>query len=230
MGKVTQPSRLHKTQKMNKTKTASPPLPRAILLIGPTGSGKTPFGEYVEKEGLQGRRCSHFDFGAVLRKTDAAGTPHGNLTSADINFIGKVLTEGALLENEKFYIAAELLKNHITENSLVAEDLILLNGLPRHIGQARDLDDIVSIEGIIQLHCTPATVYNRIRQNSGGDRTNRNDDSPAEITAKLTIFENRTRPIINHYAKQNIPTVTVEITTATAPADILSKSRSILQK
>ncbi len=43
-------------------------IPKAILLLGPTGSGKTPLGQALEKKGLAGRRCVHFDFGANLRE------------------------------------------------------------------------------------------------------------------------------------------------------------------
>ncbi len=35
----------------------------AILFLGPTGSGKTPYGELIEWQGLGGRKCAHFYFG-----------------------------------------------------------------------------------------------------------------------------------------------------------------------
>ena len=47
----------------------------ALLLLGPTGSGKTPLGDEIERRGLYGRRCLHFDFGASLRA--AASAPAG---------------------------------------------------------------------------------------------------------------------------------------------------------
>jgi hypothetical protein len=39
----------------------------ALLLLGPTGAGKTPLGDWLEAHGLWGRPCHHFDFGANLR-------------------------------------------------------------------------------------------------------------------------------------------------------------------
>jgi len=39
----------------------------AVLLLGPTGAGKTPLGEMIEARGLWGMSCLHFDFGANLR-------------------------------------------------------------------------------------------------------------------------------------------------------------------
>lgn len=190
----------------------------ALLLIGPTGVGKTPLGEYAEVHGFCGKRCSHFDFGAALRRVDSAGRPVGALTAADVSFIHKVLTEGALLEDETFYIAAELLKAHVAAAELGQGDYILLNGLPRHIGQARDVDTIVQVQRVLQLHCTPAVVHERIVLNSGGDRSERIDDAPEAVARKLAIFEERTRPLVDHYRAIGIPVTDIEISTTSNPA------------
>jgi len=48
----------------------------AILLVGPTGAGKTPLGEWLQLHGLWGRRCHHFDFGTNLREV-ASGNSAG---------------------------------------------------------------------------------------------------------------------------------------------------------
>ena len=45
----------------------------AVLLLGPTGAGKSPLGDWLEARGLWGRPCHHFDFGANLRAIVAAG-------------------------------------------------------------------------------------------------------------------------------------------------------------
>jgi len=199
--------------------TASDAQP-ALLLIGPTGVGKTPLGECAEQHGYSGKRCTHFDFGAALRGVDASGVPVGTLTADDVTFIHKVLTEGALLENDTFYIASELLRAHIEAAGLAEEDYVLLNGLPRHVDQARDVDAIVSVRRVLHLHCSPKVVHARIRQNSGGDRSERTDDAPEAVVRKLAIFEARTRPLVDHYRALGIPVIDVEITTDSNPATI----------
>jgi adenylate kinase family enzyme len=40
----------------------------AMLLLGPTGSGKTPLGRQIERRGLGGQMFVHFDFGENLRR------------------------------------------------------------------------------------------------------------------------------------------------------------------
>jgi adenylate kinase len=192
----------------------------ALLLVGPTGVGKTPLGEYAEAHGFCGKRCTHFDFGAALRRVDRGGNPVGALTADDVSFIHKVLTEGALLEDETFYIASELLKAHVATAELGPDDYVLLNGLPRHVGQARDVDAIVRVQRVLHLHCTPEVVHDRIVLNSGGDRAERIDDAPEAVARKLAIFEERTRPLVDHYRVLDIPVTDIEITTASNPATI----------
>jgi len=81
----------HQAEEVNRTA-----LHQAVLLLGPTGSGKTPLGDALQREGFGGRRCHHFDFGEQLRHATGVGD---GLDAADIAFVRKVLEEGALLEN-----------------------------------------------------------------------------------------------------------------------------------
>ncbi len=194
----------------------------AILFVGPTGIGKTPLGEYAERHGYKGRRCSHFDFGAALRAVDASGQPVGALSESDVSFIHRVLTEGALLENETFYIAAELLRAHIQASQLLPDDVILLNGLPRHVDQARAVDALVDVKQVLHLCTTPDVVYERIGCNSGGDRSERTDDDTEAIARKLAIFETRTRPLVEHYRTRGIPIAEIDVIAQTTPSDIWS--------
>lgn len=78
-------------------------------------------------------------------------------------------------------------------------DLVILNGLPRHAGQADAIAAFLTVRQLIVLHGTPAVVHARIRSNTGGDRAQRVDDSVGEIRSKLEIFEARTRPLIEYY-------------------------------
>jgi adenylate kinase len=131
-----------------------------------------------------------------------------------------VLTEGALLENETFYIAAELLNAHIADSQITRDDYVLLNGLPRHVDQANAVDAIIRVVHVLNLKCSPAVVYERIGLNSGGDRAVRTDDAPEAIARKLAIFETRTQPLIDHYRNQGIPVTDIEVGVQTAPAAI----------
>ncbi|MBU4317414.1 MAG: nucleoside monophosphate kinase [Proteobacteria bacterium] len=197
--------------------------PNAILLIGPTGSGKTPLGDLCQKQGIQKKYCFHFDFGENLRRAAEFGFLEEVLSSEDVSLIQKALTHGLLLENETFYIAEKILNAFIAENRTGVGDLILLNGMPRHIDQAEDANRLVNIISVVVLECASETVFERIQLNSGGDRSRRKDDSLAEIQNKLRSFHRRTLPLVEYFASLKVPVKTIRVEVHTTANDLLKE-------
>jgi len=172
---------------------------RGILLIGPTGSGKSPQGMLIERRG--GFR--HFDFGAELR---AAAAGQGGLLPADVAFVGQMLETHALLPDERFGIAARLLDAFLIRTRFDRErERLVLNGLPRHAGQAQALAARVRVEHVVVLEADAAAVRTRVarrRRGEGLDHAGRPDDSPEAIEHKLALFARETEPLIAGYAAQ----------------------------
>ncbi|HSB31408.1 MAG TPA: nucleoside monophosphate kinase [Candidatus Sulfobium mesophilum] len=173
----------------------------AILLIGPTGVGKTPFGSCLEKNGFRGRRCLHFDFGQELRSVAGKELPPEGFNRREQAFIRDVLEKGLLLENEHFPIAEKVVDSFLRRKGFGRGDILVLNGLPRHEDQAKDIDRKMEVRGLIVLDCEAEDIFERIRHNTGGDRMGRSDDGVEMIRKKLAIFHTRTAPLISHYAK-----------------------------
>jgi adenylate kinase len=196
--------------------------PQAILLLGPTGAGKSPLGDWLEKNTFRGRRCHHFDFGENLRAAVASQLA-GAFNPEEIRFLRRVLEEGALLEDEYFHLAARIFDGFVARKNVQATDLVVLNGLPRHLQQARALDEKITVVGLVQLDCEAGTVSERLRRNSGGDRAQREDDSEALVARKLAIFEERTRPLLNYYMEQSAAILKVQVGVETRPAEIVAK-------
>ena len=197
----------------------------ALLLIGPTGSGKTPLGSYLAQRGVFDTRCFHFDFGEELRTIIRTGRLPSPLTRKDYDYIEQVLSCGALLENETFYIAEAILRSFISKNSITKNDLIILNGLPRHLGQAEDVNRIVTIEFIFNLSCSPEVLKDRIMLNTGKDRTGRTDDSHKEIENKIALFNRRTAPLLDFYKNRGVTLYSHEIALNTTPKEMYTSLR-----
>ena len=201
---------------------------RGVLLIGMTGSGKTPLGEICEQRGIWGRPCYHFDFGESLRRIAETGENNGNtLTDEELSIITNSLKTGALLENKSFHIAQNILRSFANERGLRSGDLLLLNGMPRHIGQAKRIDALVDVGTVVYLSCAPEIVSQRISLNSGGDRNGRADDSIEEIEKKVKLFQERTLPLLEHYRKNGVKVQEYNVlvsTTAEEVHDWLSNS------
>ena len=194
----------------------------AVLLIGPTGSGKTPLGSHIEKTGLWGRPCYHFDFGENLRKIERIQNQQNFLTGTEIDIVLQSLRTGSLLKDNHFHIARKIFLEFVSRREIQPNDMVLLNGLPRHSGQAQDMDELVTITRIIFLDCTPEIVLERIRSNAGGDRSERVDDELEDIKNKLKIFKKRTEPLLDHYRSHPINIIAIHVGAASTPEDMVS--------
>lgn len=189
----------------------------AIVLIGPTGVGKSPLGDAIAKNGLFNRTCHHFDFGAELR--GAVSGPERSIaySTAELDFIRGVLERGLLLENEHFSLAHKIISLFLERVHFSQRDVLVLNGIPRHAGQARNIATISDIHALIVLDCSTDDVFNRIGSNVGGDRAERVDDDRNLIEKKLAIFRERTTPLIDHYAEEGCRVYRVAVTGAMTP-------------
>jgi adenylate kinase len=200
---------------------ASPAPHSAILLLGPTGSGKTPLGELLEQAGWERRRCFHFDFGANLRAVGEGRARLDELSDEDVAIAVRAVRTGALLEDREFHVARNILLGWARQSGVGDKDIIVLNGLPRHVGQAKDVDSMVNVCAVLYLICPTEVVLERIRVNAGGDRGGREDDAIEAVTRRLRLFEARTVPLLDHYAGKGVRIERVDIGVRTTPHDIL---------
>lgn len=204
------------------------PKPEAILLLGPTGSGKTPLGAALQKHGLSGKRCIHFDFGANLREVGGLKRRPPGFTVKDRTVILDSLRTGALLENENFPTAEKIMRRFSRRHRMKKGDILVLNGLPRHEGQAADLGRTVAVKTIIYLKASINTVRERIRRNTDGDRTARRDDSPAEIKRKYAIFQKRTRALLDYYARRRAKVLVIPLDVRSTLNDVSRRLADLL--
>ena len=181
------------------------------LLVGPTGAGKTPLGLLLEERGAAGLRCFHFDFGAELRAVAASPESAPGLQGGEVQVIQRSLATGALLEDDEFPIALKVLRAFLRRRGAGEHDRLVLNGLPRHIGQARMMEDVVRVGMVVSLEATAEVVRERIVLNTGGDRGDRPDDELRAIKRKLVIFRMRTLPLLEYYENREVPVFKVPV-------------------
>jgi adenylate kinase len=195
---------------------------KAILLVGPTGSGKTPLGEYLQDNGIFGVCCHHFDFGENLRRVSAGAA--AGFSASEIAFVEDVVHGGVLLEDSAFHVAVRILDSFCSLRGVEPKDLLIMNGLPRHIGQAEALASRIRFMAVLQLRCSPDTVRRRLLQNSGGDRSLRTDDDLALVERKLVVYERRTAPLVDYYRSMGIPVIRFTVSVQSDPGAILRES------
>jgi len=200
------------------------------LLLGPTGAGKTPLGRLLEEKGVAGRRCFHFDFGAELRAVAAAPEGAAGLAAAERQVVLRSLATGALLEDHEFPIALRILRAFVRRSGLAEDDRLVLNGLPRHIGQARMMEDVARVVAVISLEAGPEVIRERIELNTGGDRVDRGDDELPAVRQKLVLFRMRTLPLIEYYENREVPVVRVPVGARTGAEDAYAAVLDLVKK
>ncbi len=195
----------------------------AILLLGPTGVGKSPLGDVIAQNGLFGRTCRHLDFGSELRSALSGGQRSAAYSTTELDFIHGVLERGLLLENEHFSLAIKIISLYLDRVGFAQHEVLVLNGIPRHAGQASDIALLVVIHTVVVLDCSADDVVCRIRENVGGDRMDRVDDNKELIKKKLSIFRERTAPLINHYTHCGCALYRINVSADMTPADAYCK-------
>ncbi len=194
---------------------------KAVLLVGPTGSGKTPLGQILDGKALLGRRCFHFDFGANLREIDSFSGPVEGITREEKRTINGSLESGVLFEDKDLPLALKILRRFISVRGMTPRDILLLNGFPRHRAQAEGIAGIIAVEKVVLLDCPAEVILERIRSDTGGDRGERKDDSMEAVRKRLKIFEARTRPLLDYYEKRGIPVAKIEVGERMTPGEMV---------
>jgi len=191
----------------------------SLLIVGPTGSGKTPLGDELEGRGFLGRRCAHFDFGADLREIAAAPEKTGLLTAAEIESVRASLATGALFEDKDMPMIVKIVLRFAEARCLTRDSLLVLNGLPRHRRQAEGLAAVVAVERVVVLQAPAAVIRERIRLDPGGDRSARADDALEAVEKRLAVFRERTVPLVSYYRERGALIVEIPVTPSMTAAE-----------
>jgi adenylate kinase len=91
-----------------------------------------------------------------------------------------------------------------------ANEILVLDGIPRNLTQAKLLDDTIDVVKVIHLVCSDLTkMVERLRRRAL--RENRFDDASDEvIRRRLEVYERDTHPVLGYYSPDRI--VKVEAT------------------
>jgi adenylate kinase len=183
-----------------------------LVLLGKPGSGKGSEAELLIKK----FKFCYIAMGNILREIERKKTRLGKLVKSHID-------KGELVPNE---ITIRVLKERLSRTD--CRNNFLLDGFPRDIEQAKELEGISKIDKVVYLdvpdslivkrlssrrNCTCGAVYNLITNppkksgicnNCGRKLFIRPDDNPKSIKNRLNVYNKMTKPVINLYSRKKL--------------------------
>ena len=184
---------------------------QTFVLFGAPGSGK----------GTQGKtlgtipRFYHCPCGDVFRSIDT----RSKVGKAFLEYSSK----GELVPDE---VTVELWKEAI-DAAVDAHkfkpdiDVLVLDGIPRNVNQAKIMDDMIDVKRVFHLSCPNRdTLFHRLKKRALKD--NRLDDANEQvIQRRLNTYETESKPVLSYYAKERVKVVDATQPPAKVLLDIL---------
>mgnify|MGYP000439319954 CR=1 FL=1 len=170
---------------------------KAVLLFGAPGSGK----------GTQGKILGHIPgfyhsaTGDIFRSLD--------LQSEMGRIFWDYSSRGELVPDE---FTIRLWRNYIKGMEMTNQfhpetEILVLDGIPRNVEQARLLDGVIDVVKVLHLKCADLNkMVERLRRRAL--KENRADDaSDKVIRNRLEVYERETRPVLEYYPPDKIARV-----------------------
>ena len=168
-----------------------------LILLGPPGAGKgTQAARLAESLGVP-----QLSTGDMLRAAVAAATPIGLKAKA-------VMESGALVSDD---IVIGIINDRISEPD--AKNGFILDGFPRTLAQARELEDMLAAKGLkldaaIELTVDAAKLVERIVKRAAEARAAglpvRKDDDPEVFKSRLVAYERDTAAVTPFYRERGL--------------------------
>lgn len=186
-----------------------PPRYQTILLFGAPGAGKGTQGKILGQ--IPG--FYHLSCGEVFRTLD---------TTSDLGKTFLRYSSKGLLVPDK--VTVEMWRRNMHARTALADykphaDLLVLDGIPRNVAQARLLEKYINVLEIIHLVCRDKEeMIKRLRRRAL--KENRIDDAKEEVIRKRwEVYERETFPVLKFYPRSIIR----EVEATGSPAAVLDQ-------
>lgn len=179
-----------------------------IILLGAPGAGKGTQAALIAEE----YHIPHISTGDILRRNIKEGTPLGKEAKSYID-------KGALVPDE---VVIGLVKDRLSQSDCA--NGYILDGFPRTIAQAEELDKVAKIDVAVNIDVPFETIIERLGgrrvcvcgetyhvstlngetecKRCGKELFIRDDDKPETVKNRLKVYEEQTQPLIDYYRNQ----------------------------
>lgn len=148
-----------------------------IVILGPPGTGKGTQAKIIsEKFSLK-----HISTGEIFRSEYERKTKLG-------------------IEAHKYWGYGNLVPDDVTLGLVktnLPKDNYILDGFPRNVYQAKELDKVVSLDYILNIESDKKIIIERLLKRAKIE--GRKDDTPEIIENRFKVYERETKPILKYY-------------------------------
>ena len=162
-----------------------------IIFMGPPGSGKGTQAQKLVRE----NGWVQLSTGDLFRSHIEAATELGKR-------VKPILDAGTYVPDD---ITVEMVRQRLRD--IPKDTRIVFDGFPRTIDQAKAIDRLLSevgrgLDGVIYLDVPRNELIARVI--TRGKREGRSDDTARVIVKRLDVYEQNTRPLIDHYKQRGM--------------------------
>ncbi|MDQ2961506.1 MAG: adenylate kinase [Candidatus Dormibacteraeota bacterium] len=178
------------------------------VLFGPPGSGKGTQAAIISARfGLP-----HVSTGEMLREEVAANTDLGRE-------VGPIMAGGELIPDETM---VRVIEHRLSQAD--AEPGVLLDGFPRTVPQAQELDAMLERTGreigvVLFFDVPESELQKRIAHRADVDH--RADDTPEAFVQRMREYEAKTAPVVDYYQDRG---TRIEFVNGNAPIEAVTES------
>ncbi len=182
---------------------------KSILLFGAPGAGKGTQGKILGK--IPG--FFHLACGDVFRSLDMTS----DLGKQFLNFSSR----GELVPDE---LTIQMWRQNMHAQTVLSlykpkQDLLVLDGIPRNVGQARELENSLDVFKVIHLRCNDENAMMQ-RMRKRALKENRMDDADDKVIRhRFEVYHEETLPVLEFYPKS----IVSDIDAMGSPAQVFQR-------
>ena len=164
-----------------------------IILFGAPGAGKGTQAKFL----ISKFNLIQISTGDMLREAVKLKNEIGQQVET-------IMANGELVSDE---IIFSLITNRLNEN--IANNGFIFDGFPRNIKQAIKFDQMIKdlnidLDFVLHIDVDEKILSDRIENRAKQENTKRKDDTSDVLIERLKIYNNDTKPVLEHYASKNL--------------------------